>query len=91
MEENDRTVFVNMEKKETEGKINSELEQIYMELGKQYYEGGFEDPLPELLPLFDKITRLRKQYEKGPEMCPNCGVKLGENAKFCGQCGYKIR
>lgn len=34
-----------------------ELDQAYMKLGKAYYEGGFEEPLPELLPLFDQITR----------------------------------
>jgi hypothetical protein len=34
------------------------LDDLYWELGKAYYEGGFEEPLPQLLPLFDQITRL---------------------------------
>ena len=35
-----------------------QLDDLYWELGKAYYEGGFEEPLPELLPLFDQITYL---------------------------------
>ncbi len=52
--ENDKTVLVNFD-----GDMS--LDQAYLELGKAYYEGGFEDPLPELLPLFDRITRLRSE------------------------------
>ena len=40
-----------------------ELQELYTKLGKAYYEGGFEDPLPELLPLFDRITGLKAQAE----------------------------
>lgn len=52
--DNDKTVLVNYDD-------DASLEEAYRELGKAYYEGGFEDPLPELLPMFDKITRLRVQ------------------------------
>ena len=51
MGDNEATVFVNYDKLGSD----TELEQTYMELGKAYYEGRFEDPLPELLPLFDKV------------------------------------
>ena len=50
----EKTVFVNSEKIDT----NESLKQAYMELGQAYYEGGFEDPLPQLLPLFDKRSRI---------------------------------
>ena len=46
MNDNEATVFVNYDK------VNGgplELERAYMELGKAYYEGKFEDPLPCLL------------------------------------------
>ena len=46
---------------EVKDKGEGDLLKLYMELGKAYYEGAFEDPLPELLPYFDKITRMRKQ------------------------------
>ncbi len=87
METDDRTVYVNPEKENRE----ASLERLYAELGKAYYEGGFEDPLPQLLPLFEKITSLRKEMERGPARCPQCGSELREDAVFCGQCGYRIR
>ena len=64
MESNDKTVLVNFNKQEEE---ISRLDELYMRLGQAYYEGGFEDPLPELLPFFDQITRIRNQKQKKPE------------------------
>ena len=58
------------------------LEQAYMELGKEYYEGAFEDPLPQLLPLFDKITKIKR--------CPRCGNLLEDGEMYCGNCGERI-
>lgn len=71
--------------------LSQELERAYLELGKAYYEGGLEDPLPQLLPLFDKITRLRKEEERQKGLCPGCGSPVGENALFCGNCGYRLK
>ena len=58
-----------------------ELEDLYRQLGKAYYEGGFEDPLPELLGLFDQITRIRNKQQKKDEriFCPNCGREMKQN------------
>lgn len=89
--DNDKTVFVNIEK-ET-GK--DELDRIYMELGKEYYEGAFEDPLPQLLPLFEKITSIKKKNCKEEERketryCTECGNILSQEDAFCGRCGTKI-
>lgn len=100
MANQDETVFVNYEKSGQDpsgadrpaGKnLSRELERAYRELGKAYYEGGFEDPLPQLLPLFDKITRLRKEEERQKGLCPGCGSPVGENALFCGKCGYRLK
>lgn len=87
MSNQDETVFVNFDKMAS----NSTLDQAYMELGKAYYEGKFEDPLPQLLPLFDKITRLKNQEKKDYEVCPQCGKHLSLSAVFCGGCGYKVK
>ena len=87
MNDNDKTVFVNYEKRN----VDSSLEEAYMELGKAYYEGKFEDPLPELLPLFDKITRMKSRQSQNVSLCPKCGNPLEEDALFCGMCGNKIR
>lgn len=82
--DNDKTVLVDYD--------DVSLEEAYRELGKAYYEGGFEDPLPELLPMFDKITRLRAQKgrREAASFCCNCGAKLEENSVFCGSCGCRV-
>ena len=68
-----------------------ELMAAYQQLGKAYYEGGFEDPLPELLPLFDRITRLRwKRKQKAGIYCPNCGREVTSDSQFCSWCGTKL-
>ena len=85
--------------KETDA-FEKELEALYLKLGKAYYEGGFEDPLPELLPLFDKITGIKTEMEERRRqeteqedketVCPVCGAKLEKDAKFCGNCGNPV-
>lgn len=40
---------------------NKVLDELYRKLGEAYYNGGFEDPLPQLLPLFDQITECLNQ------------------------------
>lgn len=69
----------------------SEIDQLYHDLGKAYYEGGFEDPLPQLLPLFDKITVLKNRNMQEVKCCRQCGTLLKEGAVFCGECGLKVR
>lgn len=93
MDANDKTVLVNDDRAGGQGAEMSELEQLYLQLGKIYYEGKFEDPLPELLPIFDKITRIRKQYQPKPAcpVCAGCGMPVEEEAVFCGNCGYRLK
>ena len=86
-----RTIFVNDEKEMAE----KMLEQSYLELGKEYYEGAFEDPLPQLLPLFDRITKIKNELsgknkiQKRP-FCPYCGQENDVDSLFCGYCGKKM-
>ncbi len=100
MHRKDDTICVNLEKKG----INDALSQLYMKLGKEYYEGAFEDPLPQLLPLFDKITSIKNDMVKKEEaaksdrsqpekcaFCPNCGKPVEMDAMYCGSCGFKVR
>ena len=82
----DETVFVNYEKLNPKNQMgNGQLD----ELRKAYYEGGFEDPLPELIAFFDKITQLKQK--KTERFCPNCGEKVAESAAFCRKCGHKLK
>ena len=95
----DETVFVNYEKSKGPDilagnkveRTGDPLEQAYLELGRAYYEGGFEDPLPQLLPLFDRITRLKKEKEARQSFCPGCGSPVRKEAVFCGTCGFRLR
>lgn len=82
--------------------MEQKLKDAYMALGKAYYEGKFEDPLPQLLPLFDKITMLKKQMvsqrqASAPKagayavrLCPKCKNPIADKANFCTKCGYKL-
>ena len=73
MKEQDATILVNVNREE---EIIRLLDQTYTELGKAYYEGGFEDPLPELLPIFDRITNLKKELEAEKKAKPhNAGTQ----------------
>ena len=66
MSSNDETVLVNVEEEmeqkpapQAEEQSRYEpLERAYMELGKAFYEGRYEEPTPELLPYFDRIPQL---------------------------------
>ncbi len=108
MDEMNQTVFVNTEIKQNDMASNAAarddgLDQLYRELGQAYYEGGFEDPLPQLLPLFARITSLLKKQEQvsaegeliadeqqAASVCPKCGAQLPANAVFCGACGSPL-
>ena len=74
----------------------AQLNELYRELGKAYYEGAYEDPLPQLLPLFDQITQMLQEPEPEPQMeegmkrCPACGEMLPEDAMFCEYCGNRL-
>ncbi len=67
-----------------------ELDALYLELGKAYYEGGYEDPLPQLLPLFDQISELLRPEETPTVQCTGCGAQLDDDARFCEVCGMPV-
>lgn len=72
--------------------LENRLEELYRDLGKAYYEGGFENPLPQFLPIFDQITSTKTTLEEDRKnTCPNCHSPISEDMMFCGSCGYKLK
>ena len=68
------------------------LDELYKELGKAYYEGAFEDPLPQLLPIFDEITSTKKEIENNMKyICPYYHEPITDEMNFCASCGNKLR
>ena len=94
----DETVFVNPDKLGLDE--GDTLDELYRKLGKAYYEGAFEDLLPQLLPLFDKITKIKglsagRGQQKRDDVpaqryCPSCGKLIDGQDRFCGGCGYDL-
>lgn len=76
----------------------AQIADLYRQLGEAYYAGGFEDPLPQLLPLFDQISGiLMEPIPEPPKMpaasagtCASCGAPLMEGARFCEECGAPV-
>lgn len=82
------------DKKEVVIKPNLEvkLDELYKELGKAYYEGNFEDPLPQLLLIFDEITSTKKEIENNMKyICPYCHEPITDDMNFCASCGNRLR
>ena len=72
--------------------LELKLDELYKELGKAYYEGAFEDPLPQLLPIFDEITSTIKEIENNMiYICPYCHEPITDEMNFCASCGNKLR
>lgn len=72
--------------------LNMKLDELYKELGKAYYEGNFEKPLPQLVSILDNITQAKKDIEEyNKHLCPNCHNKITDEMVFCASCGYKLK
>lgn len=83
-------VLIDLETVEIDSEDRERLKELYGELGKAYYEDAPEEPLPQLLPIFDSITEILKKYERKTRICPQCGNELEEDARFCDECGTPV-
>lgn len=73
-------------------------DELYMAIGKAYYEAHKNDAECEY-PQVAEITANLADIEaygvqaneiKGFATCPNCGAQVNPGAVFCGSCGNKM-
>ncbi len=81
--------------------LNSELDQLYKELGKMLYDThcGMEIDQEEIqvkLILIDEkcqaVSEIRNKLQslKTSSQCPNCGKECSANDVFCSGCGAQL-
>ena len=77
----------------------AEVEDLYIKLGRAFYEGAYSKSIPELVPLVDEIAILYSKFEAKPKeelevvdarVCAACEEKAKEEDTFCNNCGMKL-
>lgn len=75
------------------------ISQLYLNMGRLYYEKHKNDLSADFRPLMEEITALYAEIAenrdkikqiKGIAQCPKCGANLPANAAFCHSCGAKL-
>ncbi len=84
------------------GKVNDarkQIEQIYSEIGKKFYElhkdsapEGFEELVRTISDRTVEIGQLKEQLRevKGVVLCENCNTEVSADERFCPNCGSKM-
>ncbi|QSX05493.1 zinc ribbon domain-containing protein [Sedimentibacter sp. zth1] len=76
-----------------------EIEEIYNQIGKVYYEWHRSDNDDRLVPLCNVVkesNRIIALCEKqilflqGIKLCENCNAQLSLDSLFCNKCGVKV-
>ena len=77
----------------------TEIRNLYSEIGYKVYLAYCNNPLPEVSPQIQRITALNKMIEDAraaqkalndSEKCPRCGTRLRPGMLFCNNCGCKL-
>lgn len=75
------------------------INNLYAQIGKQYFELHFEAPEPSLQSFVLEIKEAKIKIEdyseqvkklKGIVRCPNCGGDVQYGAPFCSSCGTRM-
>lgn len=89
------TTRLNSEISEAETQINN----LYLEIGYQIYLAHSADPLPEVADLIQKVNALHDKIDanraqiqaiSAASRCPNCGAKIKPGMAFCSSCGARL-
>lgn len=77
----------------------TEIRNLYSEIGYKVYLAYCNNPLPEVAPQIQRITALNKMIEDAraaqkalndSEKCPRCGTRIRPGMLFCNNCGCKL-
>lgn len=77
----------------------TEIRNLYSEIGYKVYLAYCNNPLPEVAPQIQRITALNKTIEDAraaqkalndSEKCPRCGTRIRPGMLFCNNCGCKL-
>ena len=78
---------------------NKTITNIYLQLGKAYYENNRNNPMEADAEVFAEVARqealigdLKNQVRtlKGIAVCPSCGSEIPNTQKFCSNCGAPL-
>ncbi|MCP1101242.1 putative amidophosphoribosyltransferase [Aequitasia blattaphilus] len=61
-----------------------DVNTLYKELGKAFYQSEKSRSIPDLMPAVNKIAAFNTKF------CTSCGEKIDADAKFCMKCGNKV-
>ena len=74
------------------------IRDLYIELGKAYYEKYQGEDVPEQIQFaqideaMEAIAQMEQQILelKGAKKCPGCGAEASDSAEYCCVCGAKL-
>lgn len=93
----DRSYLTSLE--QSKAAASQKLSELYLELGKSYYESHsdghqteYGETIAAIQDVQSEITRIQQQSDEitARRRCPSCGSKLMEGSKFCNICGTKL-
>ena len=77
----------------------TEIRNLYSEIGYKVYLAYRNNPLPEVAPQIQRISALNKIIEDAraaqkalsdSEKCPRCGTRIRPGMLFCNNCGCRL-
>lgn len=90
-----------MEMKMRREEIRDEMNLVYQEIGKIFYETHRNEAYPsqQYVSMFMKMKQLYRELEEieneelstqGLRVCPKCQMHVTIESRFCNMCGYKF-